>query len=137
ALGDKKFSDLYHDLKGFIQEKLIDFWFWGNTHYGALFDRSPQAPFIGSCIGHAGHPIYKKDIEKNHAKHLALKRKSNGIPPTLWVDLSLKFPEWTKLRPDLANHGFCLLELEGEKIRLTYYDWLKNVQHQAEFPGSH
>jgi hypothetical protein len=135
ALGDKKFSDLYHDLKDFIQKKLIDFWFWGNTHYGALFDRSSQAPFIGSCIGHAGHPIYKKDVEKNHAKHLELKQKSNGIPSTLWVDLSPKFPEWTKLRPDLANHGFCLLELEGDKIRLTYYDWLKKVQYQREFLG--
>ena len=133
-LGSKEFSDLYRDLETFVQEKLIDFWFWGNTHYCTLFDKSAKAPFIGSCIGHSGHPIYKKDIEKDHAKHLELIRKGNDIPPALWVDLSPKFPAWTKLRPDLANQGFCMLELEGDKIRLTYYDWLKNVQHQAEFP---
>lgn len=131
--GDKKFSALYHDLEGFIQDKLIDFWFWGNTHYCTLFDKSVKAPFIGSCIGHAGHPIYKKDVEKNNATHLELKRKGSDMPPALWVDLSPKFPAWTKLRPDLANQGFCLLELEGDKIRLTYYDWLKNIQHQTEF----
>lgn len=132
-LGNKEFSALYRDLETFIQDKLIDFWFWGNTHYCTLFDKSEKAPFIGSCIGHAGHPIYKKDVEKNHAKHLKLMQKGSEIPPAFWVDLSPKFPAWTKLRPDLANQGFCLLELEGDKIRLTYYDWFKNVQHQAEF----
>ncbi len=137
ALGDKKISDLYRDLESFIQEGLIDFWFWGNTHYGALFDRSSQTPFIGSCIGHAGHPIYKKDIEKNEAKHQKLVQKGSDIPSALWVDLSSKFPEWTKLRPDLANHGFCWMELEDDKVRLTYYDWFKNVQHQTEFLGSY
>ncbi len=136
TLGNKDFSDLYRDLETFIQEKLIDFWFWGNTHYCTLFGQSEKAPFIGSCIGHAGHPIYKKDVEKNHTRHLELKRKGSDLPPALWVDLSPKFPAWTKLRPDLANQGFCLLELEGDKIRLTYYDWLKKVQHQTEFPGS-
>jgi hypothetical protein len=135
ALGNKKFSALYHDLEEFIQERLIDFWFWGNTHYCTLFGQSEKAPFIGSCIGHAGHPIYKKDVEKNHAKHLELKRKGSDIPPALWVDLSPKFPAWTRLRPDLANQGFCWMELEIDKIRLTYYDWLKNVQHQTEFLG--
>jgi Calcineurin-like phosphoesterase len=135
ALGNKEFSALYHDLEIFVQEKLIDFWFWGNTHYCTLFDQSPKAPFIGSCIGHAGHPIYKKDVEKNHAKHLELIAKGSDLPPAMWVDLSPKFPASTNLRPDLANQGFCMLELEGDKIRLTYYDWLKTVQHQTEFLG--
>jgi hypothetical protein len=133
TLGNKEFTDLYRDLETFVQDKLIDFWFWGNTHYCTLFDKSAKAPFIGSCIGHAGHPIYKEDVEKNHAKHLTLVRKRSDVPPALWVDLSPKFPPRTKLRPDLANHGFCWMELEGDKIRLTYYDWLKKVQHQTEF----
>jgi hypothetical protein len=134
-LGEKGFTDLYHDLEEFIEEKLIDFWFWGNTHYGALFDKSPKAPFIGSCIGHAGHPIYKTDIELNNLKHQELLQKHKEMPPAVWVDLSPKFPEHTGIRPDLANHGFCMLELKGDTIRLTYYDWLKKEQYATEFPS--
>jgi hypothetical protein len=132
-LGTNGFTPLYHDLEEFIQEKLIDFWFWGNTHYCALFDKSEKTPFIGSCIGHAGHPIYKHHVESNNFKHQELQQKHKDMPPAIWVDLSTKFPEHTGIRPDLANHGFCMLELEGDTIRLTYYDWLKKVQKSVRF----
>ena len=36
-------------------------------------------------------------------------------------------------RPDLGNNGFCLLELEKDKVKLTYYDWLKNTPYEMEF----
>jgi len=132
-LGKGSFTKLYSDLEPLIKEKLIDFMFWGNTHYCALFDKSPKTPFIGSCIGHAGHPIYKADVESNELKHRELPKQNAGVPPALWVDLSSRFPEHTGLRPDLANNGFCMLELEKDKVRLIYYDWLKKVQHEVSF----
>ncbi|NIR47853.1 hypothetical protein GWO43_05320, partial [candidate division KSB1 bacterium] len=131
-LGKDEFSNLYSDLQRFVDAKLIDFWFWGNTHYCALFEKSKKAPFFGSCIGHGGHPIYKEDVEKNAAKHDKLKNKD--IPPPMWVDTSPKFPEETGLRPDLANHGFCMMHLGPKSVRLTYYDWLKKERHSVEFP---
>jgi len=131
--GKAEFTGLYDDLEKFINEKLIDFWFWGNTHYCTLFKKSGKAPFVGSCIGHGGHPIYKRDVEKNEAEHKKIVKKNNGVPAAEWVDLSPKFPV-RGLREDLANHGFCMMDLESQGIRLTYYDWLKRVQHTAEFP---
>jgi len=137
VLGKEYFGPLYNDLAEFIHADLIDFWFWGNTHYCALFDKTDKAPFIGSCIGHAGHPIYLDEIKAAEAKHKEFAHKGGEVPPARWVDLSSKFPEdipgWKNPRPDLGNHGYCLMELEGDKIRLTYYDWLKKVQHQNEF----
>ncbi|MFQ5636440.1 MAG: hypothetical protein ACE5IR_00415 [bacterium] len=131
-LGKDTLTDLYLDLREFVDDKLIDFWFWGNTHYCTLFKKSDKAPFTGSCIGHGGHPIYKKDVEKNKAKHEKLTKKSD-IPAADWVDTSPKFPKETKLRPDMANHGFCHMELEPNTVRLTYIDWLNKVQHKVEF----
>ena len=134
GLGENQFSQLYNDLNEIIQKNLIDFWFWGNVHYCALFDKSSRAPFIGSCIGHAGHPIYKKYVEKNERMHRQQVRRGSEIPAASWVDLSPKFPADTGLRKDLANHGFCVLELERDAMKLIYYDWLKNeAQHERTF----
>lgn len=130
-LGKDEFSGLYYDLEEFVREKLIDVWFWGNTHYCALFKPSGKAPFIGSCIGHGGHPIYKHDVEENTDKHQRIVRKNANIPTAEWVDLSFKFPKATGLRPDLGNHGFCLLELMRNSVKLTYYDWLKKIQYHT------
>jgi len=141
-LGEKNFTPLYRDLKKIIDNRLIDFWFWGNAHYGALYAKNEAAPFVGSCIGHGGHPIYRQQIIDNRAKHAELVRKGSAIPPALWVEDGPKFPdhipgrpEWKNPRPDLGNHGFCLMELENGKIKLTYYDWLQKVRHVAEYPA--
>ncbi|MFQ5709602.1 MAG: metallophosphoesterase [bacterium] len=131
-LGKEEFAPLYSDLQEFVRAGLIDYWFWGNTHYCALFDKSLTTPFIGSCVGHGGHPIYKVDVELNDLKQKDLLKKNKTVPPTLWVELSHKFPESTGLRADLANHGFCLMELEANMVRLTYYDWLKQKRFSWE-----
>jgi len=137
-LGKERFGPLYNDLAELVHADLIDFWFWGNTHCGALFDKTDKAPFAGSCIGHAGHPIYLNDIKTAEAKHKEFAQKGGEVPPAKWVELSPKFPEdipgWPNPRPEMGNHGFCWMELETDKIKLTYYDWLRKIQHVAEFP---
>lgn len=140
-LGKNEFKPLYQDLKTFIDKGLIDFWFWGNAHYGALYAKNDSARFVGSCIGHGGHPIYREEIIERAAKHAAFANsQGSAIPPALWVEDVPKFPdqiagrpEWKNPRPDLCNHGFCLMELENGKIKLTYYDWLQKVRHVAEY----
>lgn len=122
SLGQEKLSGLYHDLKQFIDDKLIDFWFWGNTHYGALFGKTDKLPFVGGCLGHGGHPIYREDIEKDTQKHRDLLSKKKNVTPINWVELTPRFPNG--IRPELGNNGFCMMELEKGTVRLTYYDWL-------------
>ena len=130
-LGNQSFNDLYNmDLHEFAHQGLIDYWFWGNTHYAALFDRSAKTPFIGSCVGHGGHPIYKKDIEEAAEEHDKLVKNTRELPPALWVELSPRFPEHTGIRQEMGNHGFCMMELEGDSVRLTYYDWLGNSRFE-------
>jgi hypothetical protein len=130
SLGQEKFSGLYQDLKQFIDDKLIDFWFWGNTHYGALFERTDKLPFVGSCVGHGGHPIYKKDVEEDAQKHRDLLKKKKNAAPIQWVELTPRFPNG--LRPELGNNGFCMMELEKGAVRLRYYDWLGKKQFAWE-----
>lgn len=140
-LGKNEFKPLYHDLEEFITNRLVDFWFWGNAHYGALYAKTEAAPFVGSCVGHGGHPIYRQEMIERKAKHTAFARnKGNALPPALWVEDGPKFPEhlpgrpeWKNPRPDLGNHGFCLMELENGQIKLTYYDWLQQIRHAAEY----
>ena len=52
--GKVEFSKLFRDDLGDLIGDRVDLWFWGNTHYCALFDRGPRIPFHGSCIGHGG-----------------------------------------------------------------------------------
>jgi hypothetical protein len=111
---------LEQDLMPFVQANLIDLWFWGNTHYCALFDWTPQTPFIGSCIGHAGYPYEKEDYGK--------------FPPApiRFLETSTRFPASTGLRQDRGNNGYCLLWLRADgTIELKYVDWMGNLRCDA------
>jgi Calcineurin-like phosphoesterase len=134
-LGSKKQHSLLKDLGEFVNDNMIDLWFWGNTHYSALFQKTSKTPFIGSCIGHAGHPIKQKNILNAFDKD----KHGKGLAPASWVDTSLKFPQedFPNLRPDLNNHGFCIMELHPDKIILEYYDWLMRKLNSVNFPIDH
>ncbi|WP_437759622.1 metallophosphoesterase family protein [Sorangium sp. So ce1389] len=98
-----------------LSEKLVDLWFWGNEHFCALFDRTDALPFIGSCIGHGGYPYT---------------RKKYGAPSPAevrFLETAGRFPEWTKLRPDRGNNGYCALSLRADRtIELRYIDWMSH-----------
>lgn len=110
-------KDLTHLVK---DEQLVDLWFWGNTHYCALFDSAAASPFVGSCIGHAGYPY---------------DRQSEGKPspaPLLFLETNPRFPTWTNLRPDRGNNGYCILSLKSDgSVGLQYEDWMGQRRCEA------
>jgi hypothetical protein len=110
-----------------LDEKLVDLWFWGNTHYCALFDHKsapsgdiPALPFIGSCIGHAGYPYEKQ-------------RRGKFEPaPMIFLEDWARFPKETNLRQDKGNNGYCVLQLNADgSIGLQYVDWMSNLRFSA------
>ena len=119
---------LRKDLKTLaVDERLVDLWFWGNTHYCALFDHKtaasgdfPALPFVGSCIGHAGYP-YEKE------------RRGKFQPaPVLFLEDQARFPKETNLRQDKGNNGYCVLQLNDDgSIGLQYVDWMSNLRFAA------
>lgn len=112
---------LKKDLRQIADRGLIDLWFWGNTHYGALFDRSERTPFIGSCVGHGGFP-YKR-----------MKRNKPSPAPLLFLETRARFPESTGVRQDMGNNGYCLMTLKAEgTVTLDYFDWMGNLRCSAE-----
>jgi calcineurin-like phosphoesterase family protein len=115
-------TDLYGDLRHEIGEGLIDLWFWGNTHYCALFERTAISPFIGTCIGHAGFPYGR------------IKAGARDPGPTRWVEDGTRFGggAWSDPRPDRGNNGFCemLLKTDGS-LELEYIDWMGRTRHRA------
>ena len=117
ALTDLLTSDLI-DLAG---RRLIDMWFWGNTHYCALFNHGMQSPFIGSCIGHGGFPYRRK-------------RCGELSPaPLEFLETQARFPTATGLRQGRGNNGFCVMKLYSDgKVGLQYLDWMTNVRAEAE-----
>jgi hypothetical protein len=116
---------LYDDLRRVASAGLIDLWFWGNTHYCALFDRSPAFPFLGSCIGHAGYPYGR------------VHRGKPEPAPVLFLETAARFPAWTKVRQDRGNNGYCVLELTaGGDVRLRYVDWMGNTRCTADVRGT-
>lgn len=102
----------------------IDFWFWGNTHYCALFDRTAVTPYYGSCIGHAGYP-YKKQP----AKHVA----PASAAPVLFAESGSRY-EGSDVRPDRGMNGFCSFEIEPDGgVELHYRDWRGHERSIAKF----
>jgi hypothetical protein len=100
---------------------LIDLWFWGDTHYCALFDRSAATPFVGSCIGHAGHPFPKQV-------------KGRPSPASVrFLETAARFPRATGLRQDVGDPGFCMMTLRHDgSVGLRYVDWMDNVRCVTE-----
>jgi hypothetical protein len=106
-------TQLFEDLKEWHELGLFHAWFWGDDHYGALFDRSDTCNFIGSCIGHGGFP---GDAQT--------KGKPSAAPVT-WVETATRFPAGYGLRDDLVNNGWVEMSLLPEGgIELEYIDWL-------------
>ena len=120
--GEAGLTDLLtKDLADLAGSELIDLWFWGNTHYCALFDRGEDAHFVGSCIGHGGYP-YKKVEEQRKCP-----------TRTVFVEKSARFPAWTDLPQDRGNNGYCVMSLHyNGNISLRYVDWMSNERATAE-----
>jgi hypothetical protein len=120
---------LTKDLADLAQRDLIDLWFWGNTHYCALFDRTARTPFIGSCIGHGGYPYRLR------------KRSDDGDrpAPTPFFEESPRFPAELGIRDDRGNNGYAVLTvLDGGELALEYIDWMGNKRYTrrlARRPG--
>jgi hypothetical protein len=109
---------LKEDLKTLVlEDRLVDLWFWGNTHYCALFDQTTKLPFVGSCIGHAGYPYERQRIGKP------------SPAPIKFLETAARFPEWTGLRQDRGNNGYCLMSLKADQtIKLQYIDWMGQLR---------
>jgi hypothetical protein len=102
---------MLEDLRELIFANQIDMWFWGNTHYCALFDRSVQTPFIGSCIGHGGYPYSR--LEPNPIQPA----------PLAWAEFGSRYGD-TGVRSDRGNNGYCVFEFESDgSTVLRYIDW--------------
>jgi predicted MPP superfamily phosphohydrolase len=108
---------LLHDVTANLPPDAIDLWFWGNTHYCAMFQPSDRlrTKFYGSCIGHGGYQYARL----RHAS------SPDDLAPILWAEREPRFPWWTGVRPDLGNNGFCMMRLDdtNRMVTLDYVDW--------------
>jgi hypothetical protein len=119
--GEDKRTDLFaRDLRNILGDR-VALWFWGNTHYCALYDRGGETPFVGSCIGHAGYPYGTKRVGKD-------------VPaPLCFLETAPRFPAWTKLRQGRGNNGYCVLTLNHDgSAGLRYIDWMTNERCTAD-----
>ena len=128
--GDKDQTKLLRkDLKQLVvDEQMVDLWFWGNTHYCALFNHNLTEgndfhvlPFVGSCIGHAGYPYDTMEPDPD-----------DDLPaPLLFLETQSRFPG-TNIRPDKGNNGYCVMQLNADgSIGLKYVDWMSNLRFAA------
>lgn len=131
GLGEKRPESLFGQVMDTATRdgtSMVDFWFWGDEHYCALFQRTAQVPFIGSCIGNAGHPV---DWRKLH-KLAERDRAGIGFARSTWIDESPRFPNFRQ--DELGNTGYCVMALGPQGITLTYKDWLGKPQRRVSFP---
>lgn len=113
---------LTEDVSGIVRdERLVDLWFWGNTHYCALFDQAPGLPFIGSCVGHGGYPYDRMHAGKPSAA------------PVRFLETGARFPAWTGVRQDRGNNGYCELSVTHDAtVTLSYIDWMRRTRATAK-----
>lgn len=117
--GNRKTTDLFDDVRGLAGG--IDLWFWGNTHYCALFTPGTNIPFIGSCIGHGGYPY---DVKR------AGRPTPEGVRVP-FLETRSRFHKWPALKPDRGNNGFCMLRASAAEVELRYVDWMNNLRCTA------
>jgi hypothetical protein len=119
--GGTRTSALLEDLKALVVEQsLVDLWCWGGTPHGALFDRGPNLPFIGASLGHGGLPVRR--AEPGEA----------SPAPLRFLESQPRFPEWTGVRPDLGNNGYCSLLLHDDGAAdVQFLDWMGNLRCTA------
>jgi hypothetical protein len=106
------------DMKSLVGD-MVDMWFWGNTHYAALFPVTPEFPFAGSCIGHGGYP------------YGILPDKGDLPMRPLWREDQPRYGT-TGIRSDRGNNGYCAFEISPKgEITLRYIDWLGNQRYST------
>lgn len=111
---------LRKDLRHIVDDRLVDLWFWGNTHYCALYDRGPSTQFVGSCIGHGGYPYERQKPGKKTPS------------PLRFLETAARFPDWTGLRKDRGNNGYCVMSLAADgSVGLRYVDWMGRLRCEA------
>ena len=123
SVGSAGTTELFGDVGKLVDAQLIDLWFWGNTHYCALFDRSDRTPFLGSCIGHGGYP-YDRMKESS---------KAGTLTSVRWLETRARFPDSTGVRQDRGNNGYVMMTLNHQSgiIELDYRDWRREQRHAA------
>jgi hypothetical protein len=116
---------LRKDLRQIVDDRLVDLWFWGNTHYCALYDRGPATQFVGSCIGHGGYPYERQKVGKKTPA------------PMRFLETAARFPDWTGLRKDRGNNGYCVMSLAADgSVGLSYVDWMGRPRCEATLARS-
>lgn len=125
-IGAAKLTKLHRDLSGVLS--LVDLWFWGDDHGCALFERTEQTPFVGCCIGHAGHPFVRQTSVK-----------TNGtFAPCYWFEDEARYPVETGVRQEMGRPGFLRLLLPpGERrVELVFVDWMGGERGRFTFDGA-
>lgn len=123
-LGDRDLTKLLDkDLRSLvIGERLVDLWFWGNTHYCALYAATNGLPFVGSCIGHGGYPY----------DELGDKKEKTVAAPLVFLEKELRFPKTSGVKSDRGNNGYCVMSLNADgSIGLRYIDWMSKQRFAA------
>ncbi len=110
-------------------QSLIDLWFWGDEHGAALYDRGPQASFIGCLIGHGGYPFFRRN--RNWAE------PPPDVARVAWVETAARFPdhlgaEFPDVRVDVGNNGFCWVELLPDRVVLKLIDWRRQLRYHTQ-----
>jgi len=99
-------------LKKIIGDREV-LWFWGHEHRLAIYDKNclkNNVNVYGRCIGNGGMPVeIVNGISKYQEKVIAFDNRSR---------FKIK-------NTDLGFNGFANLELEGDKLKISYYD-IKN-----------
>jgi hypothetical protein len=117
--GDDAREDLHADLSSLIAAGDIALWFWGNTHYAALFHPNAQSRFIGTCVGHGGYPFDK----------IRAGLQPPEMPRVEWLETADRFGQPGMKPNGRGNNGYCELQLfAGPSVRLVYWDWMGNMR---------
>lgn len=122
--GTRELRPLYQSLRQTIAGR-VDLWFWGNVHYGALYEPwafadagVPTRKLVGSCIGHGGYPYYRQDEVGELPAGVACR----------WLETKSRFWPDESIRHDVGLNGWCRMQLtpgaDRWRVGLTYLDWV-------------
>jgi hypothetical protein len=115
--GEERLQNWTRDL---AKDGKIDLWMWGHEHLCVVY--KPFKGITGRCIGHGCFPYSKQSGKPSFS--------GPSYPQVEWV-LKAGDPN----RPKRGAHGFALLEIDGDKLKISYFDeagGLENSSYEEE-----
>ena len=120
---DHQGTDLTTSVASLLQQKAIDYWYWGHEHRCVLYDKHDSFNVLARCIGHGGMPqargaVVDLPATEPHGDYVWRRlEKKGGVPGAVVLDGPNPYIKGQAKK--YSPHGFVTVHLQGGEAQET------------------